>query len=313
MTDTEDTSSDVSPPVSMGALFVRSLLDRRGVARHRQATLVAEILGLGYTQAHRRLVSGAPWAIDDVARVAQHFGESLSNMVTSAAPVNTDHDPLSTGNDESGSVPAELVVDGLRWPCRIWVGERVEVGRTGTLVAMQGSTPAVAQWEVKPPAQLGKEADGANANLYAVRRLVIVPEQAQRYRVAVLDDDRDVADSLSEQFREAGLAAQAFYSPQELSAVLTVQPFDAYVVDWILGKDTALSMVAAIRSHDPKCPIAMLTGQLVSKRADENEVVTAMQTWRLMFYEKPVRAFIVAAALKQALTEAQAGANPKKG
>ena len=353
MTEMEVGNDGAGPSVSMGALFVRALLDRRGVARHRQATLIAEILGLSYAQAHRRLGSGgggsagggAPWTIDDVARVAQHFGESLSDMVASGAGGAAGG--ADTGatrlQDEQGSVAADFAVEGLRWPCRAWIGDPVEVVPPGSLVAVTvaagaagGVAAAVAssvatsvtaaanapnlshdqaprlpahstasveaplpQWEIWPAGHL--PARPQVTPLHAVRRVVIVPEQARRYRVAVLDDDRDVADSLSEQFREAGLAAQAFYSPQELSTVLTVQPFDAYVLDWILGKDTALSLVKAIRAADPHCPIAMLTGQLISKRADEGEVVAAMQTWSLMFYEKPVRAFIVAAALKQAL------------
>lgn len=337
MTETEVGNDGSGQPVSMGALFVRALLDRRGVARHRQATLIAEILGLSYAQSHRRLGSGgggshgggAPWTIDDVARVAQHFGESLSDMVANGAG-RWSPGPDGTANpqDEAGSVAAVFVVDGLRWLCRAWIGEPVEVVSAGSLVArFQGSANTgsnaptdpnanndrdtdadTPRWEIRPAAHVSAAAQAPALNaapspLHAVQRLVIVPEQARRFRVAVLDDDRDVADSLSEQFREAGLAAQAFYSAQELSAVLTVQPFDAYVLDWILGKDTALSLVKAIRSADLRCPIAMLTGQLISKRADESEVVAAMQTWRLMFYEKPVRAFIVAAALKQALTQ----------
>jgi len=341
MTEMEVGNDGAGPSVSMGALFVRALLDRRGVARHRQATLIAEILGLSYAQAHRRLGSGgggnagggAPWTIDDVARVAQHFGESLSDMVASGASggAGGSDSGATRLQDEQGSVAADFVVEGLRWPCRAWIGEPVEVVPPGSLVAVTvaaglassvtaatnapnfshdqvprlsaDSTASVEaplpQWEIWPAGHLPPRPQVTP--LHAVKRVVIVPEQARRYRVAVLDDDRDVADSLSEQFREAGLAAQAFYSPQELSTVLTVQPFDAYVLDWILGKDTALSLVKAIRVADPHCPIAMLTGQLISKRADEGEVVAAMQTWSLMFYEKPVRAFIVAAALKQAL------------
>lgn len=302
-----DPSPSQERPELLGASFVRALLDQRGVPRHRQAKQVAELLNLGYTQAHRRLTGAAAWPVDDLARLAEHLGTTLSELVAGGNASGA----RETASSASGNfAQARWTVDGQQLLCEVWIGDVVQGDFPGSLVARRIRTAHASndaaevsrpQWEVFTRSGARSSPSLKDSTWHTVSRLCIVPEQHQNYRVAILDDDADVADTLAEQFRRAGFEAHAFYSANDLIKALSVQPFDAYVLDWILADGTARSLVEAIRTRDPHCPIVMLTGQLLSKRADEAEVADAMQAWRLMFYEKPVRGLIVATALKQAL------------
>ena len=265
---------------ALGVACVRALLERHGLARHKHSPVVSEILGLSYSQSHRKMTGTTPWLLEELVRVARHFGEPLSAL-------------LEAGTGEVAQAGV-LVAGGLRLPCRVWLTDSPP-GPHATLVAQHRH----GQWWVMAP---GETVPGSGTQaLQGVRRLVIEASPAPTRHVAVLDDDRDVADSLAAQLSEAGLQAQAFYTVAALQAAMQAQRFDGFVIDWLLGGTTALAVIEAIRAQDAQCPIAVLTGQLLSRQADESEVARALQRFALLFYEKPVRAFIVAAAMMQAM------------
>lgn len=273
---TAATTAPDSEEPSLAAQCVRSLLERHGVPRHKHSTAIAEVLGLSYSQAHRKMGATAPWTLEELARVAGRFGELLSELV-------------QAGSGESPE-PASLLMGALRLPCQVWLGPSVDPLQLPLLVAIG----APGAWLVLPATQAGV------VPARTVRRLVLQPEKTHRKRVAVVDDHPDVADSLAEQLAYAGFETQAFYSADALLAVAESARFDGYVMDWVLGRGTARGLIEEVRAQDLHCPIVVFTGQIEAKRADEREVAAALRSHGLLFHEKPVRAVIIAAELSRA-------------
>lgn len=129
--------------LGLGPRAVRALLNRHGVQESRHIKLVAELLGVEYTVAHRRMNGSVEWKLDELDQVAGHFGESLSLLFEDA--------------DSDDREDALLLSGGARVPCRVVVGLRIR-----NLEAAASRDPSIlvatklgSQWVVQPVDDVG--------------------------------------------------------------------------------------------------------------------------------------------------------------
>lgn len=106
-------------------------MDRHGVARHKQAGMVAAVLGLSRSHGTRKLRGGFPMTMDEIAKVAEHFGETLLQAL----------EPCLA----HGMEPALMMVGDMQAPCEVMLGEEVKppydqrfvaIGAPGNLVVV---------------------------------------------------------------------------------------------------------------------------------------------------------------------------------
>lgn len=261
----------------LGARRVRALLTRHDVPPARHSTVIADLLGFAYAQAHRRLGGTVAWELKELERIAAHFGESLVDMLR--------EDGLDDG------VPAVLVVGAVRVGCRLWPGDALAAPPQNSLVALKAGD----QWLVMAAPDAGA------APCHAILRITIVPTPARGRRIAVLDDHVGLATSIAGHLTDQGFEATPFDNLEELVQALERTPFDAYVIDWLLGDESAAELIRTIRASDRNCPIAILTGKMKSDIGIESEVAAAITHHSLIFFEKPFRLAIISAALTKAL------------
>ncbi len=263
-------------PLPLAVACVRALMERHGLPKYRQSAWLADATGLSYSQAHRRMTGASPWSLEDLARVATLFGESLSDLVSVGQP--------------QASVAGVMSIGAARLPCQLWLGETVEQPRPDSLVAVKTSSG----WS----AVLASEASDGVA--YRIERLEARPVAATRKVIAVLDDDQDLTNSIVAHFEASGYDARPFYKTADLLASAAAQRYDGYVVDWIVGEKSVIKLIAALREQDAKCPIVVLTAQVLSGVVDEADIADAVKRYDFVFSEKPVRTTILTATLTRA-------------
>ncbi|MCF2132665.1 helix-turn-helix domain-containing protein, partial [Mycetohabitans sp. B3] len=78
MFSSEDKVSEESLAIAMR---IHDLLNRHGVGKRQHAVEVQRILGLSYSQAHRKMKGANPWTIAQVKAVAQAYGESAAMLL----------------------------------------------------------------------------------------------------------------------------------------------------------------------------------------------------------------------------------------
>lgn len=261
---------------TQAAACVRALLERHGAPRHKHSALVAGILGISYSHAHRKVQKDSAWSLEELTCVAAHFGESLAELV-------------SLGETEAAH-SAVLQLGSTRVPCRIWLDGEAACAQAGSLVAIHEE----GGWIVMPCD------DKATPGTFNIRLLVLQGAKPTARRIAVLDDNKDHTDSLVSVLADAGFDASPFYAAANLASAIQEHPFDGYLIDWIVGNRDTGELIAGIRETDTHCPIGVLTGEFDTGRAQAQDVASAVQRLKLMFFEKPLRLPIIAAQLTQA-------------
>ena len=258
--------ADEDQEPSVETRLVHAVMQRHAVPPRQRHSALEVILGISYQQARRRTSGAVAWTLDELRRVAEHYGESLGSLF-GAAP-------------SDGGRSATLLVGPARVPCTLWLGVGPKVaGRTGPLTAIQHVS---GEWLVSPLVEFG---EGPS---FDVRRLVVQMEQHLLRRVAVVDDDVDLADSLAKYLSHSGIDAQAFFSFATLTEALNAVPFDGYVLDWLIGRDDAESVIQRIRTK-ASCPIVILTGQIESGNVKESRIAAVCSTYRVQNLDKPAR------------------------
>ena len=90
---------------ALAAQCIAALLTRHGIPKYRFAVTVSEILGLSYSAGNRRLTTNASWSLEELSRVAEHFGETLEELVTF--------------DKANALLDASIVINNHIVPCRI--------------------------------------------------------------------------------------------------------------------------------------------------------------------------------------------------
>jgi len=136
--------------------------------------------------------------------------------------------------------------------------------------------------------------------MFVIERLEARPNSATHKRIAVLDDDRDLTDSICAHLQDSGYDAHPFYRTADLQTRSKNERYDAFVIDWIVGETSTVKLIAAIRAQDATCPIVVLTAQVLAGVVQESEIAQAVASFNFMFAEKPVRMTILSASLARA-------------
>lgn len=262
--------------LSMGALAVRALLERHGLPKHRHAAFVGDFFSLSRAAAHQRVNRSAAWTLEELKQLAENFGESLAGMVS------------AHGADDAR--PAIVRIGGLQSKCKVWLDRSKAPAATDGLVALEDEAGLVVVAATAVTVQGGVR----------VARLEIEQSIMKPARVAVIDDERDVASALCDQLRSFGIAADSFDDVDALTSEMAKSPFDGYVVDWLLRKGDASQLLATIRALEHPSAVVLLSGKLRSGSADPADVASACTVFRVQLIEKPAQVPLVVSALELA-------------
>jgi CheY-like chemotaxis protein len=257
--------------------LVSELLKRRDVPEDEWRSTIAEILEVSYGTATKRLTNEEEFSLEELFKIARHFGTTVSAMLQAAYA----EERLSA--DEKHNY-AQLQIGEHAITCNVMTRPGAQRGGN-LLVAYQ--TPADA-WCVCHASMAPPEVD-----LYSVRQLTFTGP-----RIAVVDDEAPT--TLVRFLATVGFEATHFSEPGPVLELLrsSNRP-DAYILDWTLdGGETSQGLIEAIRRVDPTCPIVLLTGTIQSQRRNESDIARVMGQYNVEFYEKPTRYPILAEKLR---------------
>lgn len=265
--------------MSLGTRLVTRLLDRHRIPLRSRASSLEGVLGLSYQGVRRRLTDVSDWTIEELDQIARSFGEGLDSMV-SEEPSSMSHAILRVGDQEL--------------ECRAVIAGPMTAKSPHRLFAVRDTSTASSH-EPRYVVMMGTEEYTGQA--YEVVRLVL-DGSTRKKRIAVLDDDRDLAQSVARVMVEYGYEARSLFSLEQAEDAIGRERFDGYVFDWLVGNRSSEVLVDRIRSSDETCPIVVLTGEMTKGNVPERELLALARRYRFVCYEKPVRTSVIHLALE---------------
>jgi len=259
----------------MGTYYVVRFLDAQQVPSSQRAQVVHEATGISAASARRRLADDIGWTLEELDSVARHFGRTLPDLIEGAFG--------------PPPVRATLLLGSYEGECLAWLSDDPPTANPTELVAYQ--TGMAGDWIV------GTDPPSAHT-VRLVDHVYLRPTRRDRFLIAILDDELDTARSIGEFARTRRYAATEFSSDKELLRALETTSFDAYIMDWLIGSSTSLSLIREIRARDSKCPIIVLTGQIEKKTVREGDLTAAAQECLFEIREKPIRPSILLNSLE---------------
>lgn len=256
---------------------VSELLKRRDISEDEWRSTIAEILEVSYGTATKRLTNEEEFSLDELFKIARHFGTTVSAMLQAA---------YSEERQLSGEKHnyAQLHIGGHAMICSVMTQPGAQRGGN-VLVAYQTTADA---WCVCHACEAP-----SNVELFSVRQLMF-----RGPWIAVVDDEAPT--TLVRFLSTVGFEATHFTEPGPVLELLqsSNRP-NAYILDWTLGGgETSQGLIEAIRRVDPSCPIVLLTGTIQSQRRNESDIARVMGQYNVEFYEKPTRYPILAEKLR---------------
>ncbi|KVW42838.1 helix-turn-helix domain-containing protein [Burkholderia ubonensis] len=271
------------------ATKVRDLLTRNGIPPRSHNTTIANVLGLSFSVVTRKMKGLIPWNLSQLRDIATHFGVPPAIL-------------LDDQGAHAGAAPemldATLVIESRRLRCRAAISTKASSQAETDFVAIQSQ----GEWIVM------ERHHAHEGRTYPVDVIELRSAQQQAYaaRIAVVDDSRDVAETVCEYFIEKGVNAIPYYDAASFRKALEVEDFDGYVLDWMLGDQTAADLVRGIRSSENgDAPIFLLTGKISTGEASEDEIARVVSHFNARCEEKPVRLPILFAEVARELKIAQ--------
>lgn len=274
----DQTEQDKRPSDGQITLAVEDILRRHGVPERQWASNLCIALGQTQSQVRRRLANETPWSIEEIKRLAAHFGEPVFRLLF--------------GLVDGASRPAVMVRDGTSIRCWIWPeSERIRAP-LGPLVAIP--QPDSKPWLVTSVSEIGVEGG------FEIKRLLV--EQGPPRRIAVLCED---AEPIVAYLRSKGLDARHYLSDGRLKADLSSVGFDAYVLDWSGSASKVRRLIPTIREKNPSGPLILLPDSFEPGSQDEAHLEADAATYRAILFNKPTRPVNVFTAIERGLEQAQ--------
>lgn len=262
---------------------VRKLLTRHDIPKGQQASKLGEILGLSLSQAYKKLGGVSQWTKDQLELVASYYGVQFSELTDVSLSVADDSDPKGGGK----RYEAIMEVGGEQIDCVIQLGKQLKLARDTDFVAYKHKEDGI--WRVVRPRSAPFD------NVFLISSLKITLSEPKVYSVAMLDDDKDTTDGFCERLSDLDLDAFPFYDIESLESVLASREFDAFILDYYIGKTNTVELIRKIRARSATVPIVLLTGK--SAETSPFEVSQMIHTFGLNWQSKPSLPAVIAAEI----------------
>ncbi len=267
---------------------VRDLLTKRGVPIHKQGSELSSFLGVARSTIHRKFKNGG-WSAAELRAIAERWRGDLDELLG-----------IGEAESNSGGTQAEIstkvMVPGMPHHAALVLGPALEPDDACELVAVN---PA-GHWEVYTGGS-----EPTDTARYSIRKLSF--SAAPRLRIALLEDDKLAADALADELIElGGVSVHKFYRADDLISAMKRRPYEAYVVDWLLGGgNTAEAAILAIRDLQKKAPIVVTTGAMALQADAEQTLIPFCERHRAGIIEKKFRAAVLLSHLRRDLAAAR--------
>lgn len=252
---------------------LRTFMLSAGIQEHKQADFIKKALGVSATHAYRKMRDISPWEVSQLQTLLNKLGYSLSEFFA------------HYDNKFEKKANATIEVNKEKTDCVIYFANS-DSDINHEFSALQINN----EWYVYRTNEMKDNAlyMDTKKNVGMIQ-IISNPTMVRKFSIAILDDDESITHSLKEVVADEMYKIDTFSTIDSLSEQLKKEPYDAYILDWIVCNKSVFETIKHIRkTTKPDALIIALTGQLggsideeISKAINDHDVLGP--------YEKPLR------------------------
>lgn len=253
--------------------MLSNVMTMKGIPKHKQASHIRDVLNVSTPQAQRKLKGTAPWELTQLVQVVGSLDLSMSQFFAMFE------------NELSEKQDAVFNLEGNEIPCKIYLlKDNSKERREYSAIKVND------KWHVF------KTEDIEDNELYSEARrfvgmITIESNKTEtiKKKIALLDDDRDVLDSITEIISNGEYTVNSFNNIPEIEDKINQSPYDAYIIDWMIHEKSAYDTIRKIReSKKPHAMIIVLTGK--DSEEIDDEIAAAISDFDIIGpFSKPLK------------------------
>ncbi|MCS3430766.1 helix-turn-helix domain-containing protein [Klebsiella sp. BIGb0407] len=253
-----------------------NVLVMKGIPKIKHNSYISQILKITTSASYKKLTGSAKWEVQQLINVIESLGMNMSLFF----------DIYAKGMKETQQ--AVWSIGGFDYECKIQLyPENSEIVTDFSAMKINEEWHVLAYSDIK------------YNYLFDVRRgiesITVYPKNIPccLYRIALLDDDTDITRNLKNLISGDFYSVDSFECLNDLHQHILTNPYDAYVLDWVIGSESSFELIKTIRkSSKNNAMIIVLTGQLAGIKDDE--ISKAIHDYDIVGpFEKPIKPGVI--------------------
>lgn len=252
------------------------VLVMKGIPKIKHNSYISQVLKITTSASYKKLTGSAKWEVQQLIHVIESLGMNMSHFF----------DIYAEGIKDTQQ--AVWSVSGFDYGCKIQLyPENAEVITDFSALKINDKWHVLAYSDIKEDCLFGARR--------SIESITVYPKYITRclYRIALLDDDTYITRNLKCLINSDFYNIDSFECLNNLYQNILTHPYDAYVLDWIIGSESSFEIIRAIRESSKKnAMIIVLTGQLAGIKDDE--ISRAIHDYDIVGpFEKPIKPGVI--------------------
>ncbi|WP_413715380.1 response regulator [Serratia ureilytica] len=261
--------------IALGEMIAKALA-MKGIPKQKHISHTSRVLDITTAAAQKKLTGASNWEVSQLIRVVDSIGMKMSEFFDIYNYSVTEvHD--ATWNDGKSNIH-----------CKIYLSEE-DSNHPTEYSALKIND----KWVVLHTDDIKDDVLFESKRNVDIIQFYPLKQSVKKHRIAILDDDKNIVDSLQEIIANNEYIVDSFYDIESLEDKLTHSPYDAYILDWVVGANTVFNTIKQIRkSENNNAMILVLTGQLSG--IVDREIASAINDYDITGpHEKPIKASVI--------------------
>lgn len=265
----------INNKTALGEVIAKAMT-MKGIPKQKHISHTSRVLEITIAAAQKKMSGASNWEVSQLVKVVDSIGMTTSDFFDIYNySINEVHDAV--WNDGKTHVK-----------CKIYLSE-VKNNDATEYSAVKIND----EWVVFHTNDIKDDVLFESKRNIDIIQLYPQKQSLKKHRIAILDDDKNIVDSLKEIISNNEYLVDAFYDIESLEERLINTPYDAYILDWVVGEKTAFNTIKEIRkTENNNAMILVLTGQLPG--IVDSEIASAINDYDITGpHEKPIKASVI--------------------
>ncbi|CAI1047525.1 helix-turn-helix domain-containing protein [Serratia entomophila] len=266
---------DINNKTALGEIIAKALA-MKGIPKQKHISHTSRVLDITTAAAQKKMTGASNWEVSQLVKVIDSIDMKMSDFFDIYNySVNEVH--TATWHDGKANVK-----------CKIYLST-ANSNEPTEYSALKIND----EWVVFHTDDIKDEVLFESKRNIDIIQLYPQKQNIKKHRIAILDDEKNIVDNLQEIIANKEYLVDAFYDITSLEDSVKHHPYDAYILDWVVGTKTVFNTIKVIRNSENKnAMILVLTGQLTG--IADSEIASAINDYDITGpYEKPIKASVI--------------------